>query len=280
MFFTNTVDTAYFRTLGVAVRRGRAPAPGAEREIAVSETFARRVFGGADAVGRCVTRHKADSTCMRIVGVVGDARFMSVTREPAPIFYAAMQPEADGPTTLLVRLRPGADRDAVRAAAEAVRAAVVASEPRVRFATVAPIADGMLRSALAPYRLAAAAFTAFGGLALLLAAVGLYGVVAYAVTQRTNEFGIRMALGARGADVRRLVLRHGARTALAGGVVGAAAAVAVGRALRHRLYGVEPLDPLSLVVVAAMLGAVTLLATWLPARRAARVDPAVALRAE
>jgi predicted permease len=282
MFFTNLVDTAYFRTLGLPVVRGRAHAAGAAgaREIVVSETFARRVFPGADAVGRCVTRAKSDSTCLRIVGVVRDARFLGVTGDLAPIFYGALEPAAGGPVTLLVRVRDGADARAVGGASAAVRAAVVAAEPRARFVEVAPVADGALRSALAPYRLAAAAFTAFGGLALLLAAVGLYGVVAYAVAQRTGEFGIRMALGARGADVRRLVLRQGARTALLGGAVGAAAAVAVGRALRSRLYGVEPLDPPSLAAVAALLVAVTVLATWLPARRAARVDPAVALRAE
>jgi putative ABC transport system permease protein len=120
----------------------------------------------------------------------------------------------------------------------------------------------------------------FGALALVLAAVGLYGVVAYAVTQRTREFGIRMALGARGAYVRRLVLRQGTRTALVGGVLGAALATAIGRALRSRLYGVDPLDPLSLLSVAALLALVTVLAAAIPARRAARVDPAVALRVE
>jgi hypothetical protein len=217
---------------------------------------------------------------MRIVGVVGDARFMSVTREPAPIFYSAMQPEADGPTTLLVRLRPGADRDAVRAAAEAVRAAVVASEPRVRFATVAPIADGMLRSALAPYRLAAAAFTAFGGLALLLAAVGLYGVVAYAVTQRSREFGVRMALGARAGDVVRLVVRQGVTPVAAGLALGLGGAFAGSRVLSSLLFGVSATDPLAFVGVAVFLGAVALVAAYVPARRATRVDPAIVLAGE
>lgn len=278
MFFTNAVDTAYFRTLGMGVLRGRTPA--AAGEIAVSETFARRVFPGAEAVGQCLKRDAADTTCLRVAGVVANVRSMSVTRDAAPIFYTVFAPGADGPTTLLVRLRPDADDAAVRAAGEAVRAALLTAEPRVKFATVAPVADGMLRQALASYRLAAAAFTVFGALALLLAAVGLYGVIAYAVTQRTGEFGLRMALGARGADVRRLVLRQGTRTALVGGAVGAACAVAIGRALRSRLYGVDPLDPASLLAVAALLAAVTVVASWLPARRAAQVDPAVALRAD
>jgi predicted permease len=283
MFFTNTVDTAYFRTLGVPVVRGRVPLPTAsktEREIAISETFERRVFPGVDPIGRCVSSDDKGSDCLRIVGIVRDARFLSVTRPPAPIFYRVVGEDGEGASTLLVRLRPDADPARVREGAEAVRAALVAAEPRIRFASVAPVADGMLRSALAPYRLAATTFTAFGVLALLLAAVGLYGVVAYAVTQRTNEFGIRMALGARAVDVRRLVLRQGVRTALVGGAVGAGAAVAIGRALRSRLYGVDPLDPVSLLVVGALLATVTLVAAWLPARRASRVDPVVALRAE
>jgi predicted permease len=281
MFFTNVVDSAYFRTMGIPLRSGRALAPitgRGEREIVVSETFARRVFAAADPVGRCVFRAKGDSTCLRIVGVARDANFLSVVKAPAPIFYTALGPTGGEASVLLVRFR--GDDAAVRAGAEAVRTALLAADPRIRFARVGPVAEGMLRQALSPYRLAATAFSVFGALALLLAAVGLYGVVAYAVTQRTGEFGIRMALGARGADVRRLVLRQGTRTALVGGAVGAACAVAIGRALRSRLYGVDPLDPTSLLVVGTLLAVVTLLASWLPARRAARVDPAIALRAE
>ncbi|GLC25443.1 ADOP family duplicated permease [Roseisolibacter agri] len=281
LFFTNAVDSSYFRTMGIPLVRGRAhvaAAKGAPAEVVVSETFARRVFPNGEAVGQCLTRDATDSTCMRIVGVARDARYLSVTRPPAPIFYGAAGPASDEVAAMLVRAR--GDESAVRATAEAVRAALLAAEPRIRFANVAPVADGMMRDALAPYRLAATAFTAFGALALLLAAVGLYGVIAYAVTQRTGEFGLRMALGARGADVRRLVLRQGARTALVGGALGGAAAVGIGRALRGRLFGVEPLDPVSLLAVAALLAAVTVVASWLPARRAAQVDPAVALRAD
>ncbi len=283
MFFANVVDTAYFRTMGMPLVRGRGHLPlsgGTEREIVVSETFARRVFANADAIGRCVTRKEGDSTCLRIVGVVRDVRYLSVVKPPAPIFYGALDATKEEPTTLLVRLRADADDRAVRAGVGAVRATLTTVEPRIRFASVAPVADGMLRQALGPYRLAATAFTAFGALALLMAAVGLYGVIAYAVTQRTGEFGVRMALGARSADLRRLVIRQGARTALVGGVVGVVLAVAIGRALRSRLYGVEPLDPMSLLPVAALLALVTVVAAAIPARRAARVDPVVALRAE
>ncbi|HEY0779086.1 MAG TPA: FtsX-like permease family protein, partial [Gemmatirosa sp.] len=163
----------------------------------------------------------------------------------------------------------------------AVRAAVREADPSVSLVSVGPLAtNSLLAAGFAPYRVSAAAFTLFGVLALALAAVGLYAVVAYAVAQRAGEFGIRMAIGARGRDVVALVLGQGLRTVAAGGAAGALGAVAVGRLLRARLYGVGPLDPVSLAVTAAVLIGAALLAAWLPARRAARVDPMQALRAE
>jgi ABC-type antimicrobial peptide transport system permease subunit len=161
-----------------------------------------------------------------------------------------------------------------------VAAAVQAAEPRAAFVRAEPVGDVMLRGALAPYRLTAATFTAFGLLALAVAAVGLYGAVAYTVAQRTREFGVRAALGAGARDLVRLVLGQGLRTVAVGAVIGAVGAVAAGRLLQGKLYGVDPLDPLTLAATGLVLAAAALLATWLPARRAARVDPAVALRAE
>jgi putative ABC transport system permease protein len=129
-------------------------------------------------------------------------------------------------------------------------------------------------------RVTAALVALFAAVALALAAVGIYGVVAYAVTQRTGEFGVRVALGARSRDITALVLRQGARLTLAGGVAGVVGVVAVGRLLKHRLYGVEPVDFPTLGAVAALLAASALLACWIPARRAARVSPTEALRSE
>jgi ABC-type antimicrobial peptide transport system permease subunit len=137
-----------------------------------------------------------------------------------------------------------------------------------------------ISSQLAPYRLTATAFTAFGVLALLVAAIGLYAVVAYAVARRTNEIGVRMALGATARGIQRLVLGEGLRHAALGVALGAALGMVVTRALRARLYGVAPWDAPTFVTTAVLLLATALLATWLPARRAARIAPTEALRSE
>ena len=288
MFYQQSVDTGYFRAMGIPLLRGRvfeagdadSTAPG---PLVVSATFARRVWPGADPVGQCVKHDDGrdpKAPCSRVVGVVADVRFLSATDAPPPLAYEPIARTRAGPTELVVRVSPGAPGGAA-AAVPAVRAAVLAADPRVVFADVAPLAtNSMLSSALDPYRVSAAAFTLFGALALALAAVGLYGVVAYAVAQRAGEFGLRMALGARGRDVAALVIRQGLRTVALGGTAGALGAVAVGRLLRARLYGVGPLDPVSLGATAAVLAGAALLAAWLPARRAARVDPAAALRTE
>lgn len=283
MFFMNVADTGYPAALGAAVVRGRWLAAGDDAgpgAVVVNEAFARRVWPGADAVGRCVTLDLARDACTRVAGVVRDTRYLGVTDSVAPMFYQLRPDTLRQPGALLVRVHPGAPPAAVRRVAAQVGSALRAAEPRVRFATATTVADAAFGETLAPYRLGAAAFTLFGTLALGMAAVGLYGVAAYAVAQRTGEFGVRVALGARGRDVAGLVLRQGLRTVAVGGAVGVLGAVAVGRVLRARLYGVEPLDPLTLIVATAVLATAALAATWLPARRAARVDPATALRSE
>lgn len=284
MFFTNAVDTAYFGAIGIPIVRGRAfearDAAGAGA-VVVNETFARRVWPGEEPVGKCVhTQFGDDAPCVTVVGVARDARFLSLTDELAPLFYTPLARQTSGPTQLLVQLRPGTSPAERRATTIAVRAAVTSEDPRLTFATVEPLGERMIGSMLLPYRVSAAAFSVFGALALLLAAVGLYGVVAYAVAQRAGEFGLRVALGARARDIAALVLRQGLRLTAAGAVVGIAAAVGVARLLQSRLYGVRPIDVPTLGAVALVLALTALLACWLPARRAARVDPADALRAD
>jgi predicted permease len=289
LFYTLSVDTAYFRALGVRLLRGRAfaAADGADTTrsapVLVSETFARRVWPGADPLGRCLvagTDAGQQSACMRVVGVVSDVRFLSPTDPAPPLMYHPLTTYRQGPVSLLARVAPDARGEAA-AFVPAVRAAVLGADPRIPFVDVGPVStNSLLSAALDPYRVSAAAFTLFGALALALAAVGLYGVVAYAVAQRAGEFGVRTALGARGRDVAALVLGQGLRLVALGGAAGALGAVLVGRLLRAKLYGVGPLDPVSLGASAVALAAAALLASWLPARRAARVDPATALRAE
>jgi len=284
MFFSNRVDSAYASVLGMRLARGRWLAAGDDAEpgaVVVNETFARRAWPNADPVGRCVSLRTDADVCTRVAGVVRDAHLQfAPTSDVEPMFFQLRPDSTRGPARLLVRTRAGAPDAEVRRATAAVRAALRRADPRVGFASVAPASEAAFGITLAPYRLAAAAFTLFGALALALAAVGLYGVVAYAGAQRTGEFGVRMALGARGRDVAALVLGQGLRTVTLGGAVGAFGAVAVGRLLRAKLYGVGPLDPVSLAVTAAVLAGAALLAGWLPARRASRVDPASALRAD
>jgi ABC-type antimicrobial peptide transport system permease subunit len=212
--------------------------------------------------------------------MVKDARFMGLTGDIAPIYYSPLATQSDGPAQLVVRLAPGTSAAMRRQTMAAIRGLLTSLDSRVQFASVRQLGEASIQAALGPYRVAAAAFTVFGALALLLAAIGLYGVVAYAVAQRTGEFGVRVALGARARDITTLVLRQGIRLTLVGGAFGAAGAVAVGRLLKSRLYGVEPVDFPTLGAVAALLAASALLACWIPARRAARVNPTEALRAE
>ncbi|AHG87820.1 permease [Gemmatirosa kalamazoonensis] len=285
MFFTNAVDTAYFRTLGIPVLRGRAfdgrDGPNAPGTVVVSETFAKRVFPGEDVIGKCVKTGMEDNApCTTVVGMVKDARFMGLTGDIAPIYYSPLATQSDGPAQLVVRLAPGTSAAMRRQTMAAIRGLLTSLDSRVQFASVRQLGEASIQAALGPYRVAAAAFTVFGALALLLAAIGLYGVVAYAVAQRTGEFGVRVALGARARDITTLVLRQGIRLTLVGGAFGAAGAVAVGRLLKSRLYGVEPVDFPTLGAVAALLAASALLACWIPARRAARVNPTEAFRAE
>lgn len=285
MFFTNAVGDPYFRTLGIPIVRGRtfdaSDADSMAHSVIVNETFAKRIWPGEDAVGKCVsTDTKGEGPCMRIVGVARDARFTGLTSPIAPIFFTPFSQQTSGPAQLIVSLRAGLSDSMRRQTMRALRSTIVGLDSRVPFAGVHPVGEAMFASALAPYRVSATAFTVFGVLALTLAAIGLYGVVAYAVTQRTGEFGVRIALGARARDVMSLVLRQGIRLVGVGAAIGFAAAIAVARMLRSRLYGVEPVDAPALIAVALVLAIVSLVACWLPARRASRVDPAVTLKYE
>jgi putative ABC transport system permease protein len=282
MAMANVVDTAYFRVMGIPLVRGRgfdaADRAGAPEVVVVSAGFARRYWPGEDALGKCVRLGTGPGMpCAPVVGVAGDVKTTGLQGEADPLLYTALA-QADVGSRSFAKVIARVSGPAAEHAG-AVRTAFQSADPRLPFVTAAPVAEAVAQQ-LAPWQLGAAAFSVFGALALVIASVGLYGVVSYLVAQRTTEFGIRLALGARPADVVRAVVRHGAQLAGVGLVLGLAGGAAVARLLAAKLYGVSPYEPATYLAVSALLGAVALAASYLPARRAARVDPMVSLRSD
>jgi predicted permease len=268
------VTPDYFAALGVGVVTGRGLAasdgPDAPGVVVVNQTLARRYFPGG-AIGRRI-RFREDPP-VEIVGVVADMRHDGPGRQPGPELYlpAAQQPRWE--MTLAVR---GADPVALL---PAIRAAVREVDPDQPVADQRTMRDAMT-AVLGPHRLAQRVLAGLGALALALAAVGIYAVIAQLVTERTREIGIRLALGGDPAAVRALVLRQGVAPAAWGTVAGSVLAVLAAQLLAAQFVGVRSRDPGTLLVVALVLLAVAVLAAYLPARRATRVDPLSALRAE
>ncbi len=240
----------------------------------MSEDLAARTWPGEDAVGRRLKFGRPDSreAWRTVVGVVLPTRYRELA-EPRPTLYVPAPQFIDEAQILVLRTALPLAR-----VAELARASVRAVEPGRLVTRVTPFAE-LAAAPLAGPRFSAFLIGVFGVSALLLAAVGLYAVMAAHVRQRYAEIGVRMALGATTSDVRRLVLGEGLSLAITGAAIGIAGATLAGRALRGLLFGVEPLDPASLVGAAALLALVAALACYLPARRAARLDPLVVLRA-
>jgi predicted permease len=271
-----SVGADYFRAVGVSLVEGRAfteeEVDAGAKVLVVNESFARRYWPGASAVGRQVHSSGFEAPPHTIVGVARDHKVRSAGEEPRPYLHFPAPPSTR--VALVVRTEQRAD-----AALPALRKAVLRLEPQIVFTEDATGTE-VAATTLAPTRIGAALLAAFGALALALAAVGLYGVVAYSVSQRTREMGVRVALGARRADLVRLVLRQGARLAAVGAVLGALLAALAGRVFSTLLYGVSPLDPVAFGTAAAVLLAVAAAANVAPALAAARVDPVRALRAD
>jgi predicted permease len=280
----NFVAPGYFRTLGIPLLAGRDFADAdadtgdggrAARVAIVSRAMARRYWPGRDPIGRTL-RVLGERTT--VVGVAEDARYHSLADTPGPYLYLAIAQnpvEAGlGSLSLLVRTA-----GAPAAVLPVVRRAVHDLDRKLPITGAETLAQH-LGALLLPQRFAATLLNALGLLTLALAAVGIYGVVAYAVGRRTREIGVRMALGAGMGEILRLILGRGAVRIAIGLAAGLAAAAAITRLAAGFLYGVSALDPVSFGGAALLLGAVALAATWLPARRAARIDPAIALRSE
>ncbi len=279
--YAAAVTPDYFHTMGSAIRRGRAftdaDNAGTQRVAIVNETMARLIWPGGEAIGQTM-KLGGDPEPFEVVGVVEDARRESVTDEVVVQYFVPLAQSdsafQDGVSSLMIRTAgPAAPLTS------AVRREIQASSPDLPYPAIDPM-PALFAEQLRPWRLGSSLFTLFGALGVLLAAIGLYGVLSYGVSQRTQELGIRIALGAGRRSVLGLVLRQGAQLTLAAVALGVVGALAAGRAIASLLYGVSPHNPLVLLAVATILTLVTLIASYLPARRATRVDPMVALRYE
>jgi len=279
--YTNRVSAGYFATLRTALLAGRDLAAGDRRGTTpvavVNERFAREVFGGANPVGQqfetdVLARGKmVRGQVHEIVGLVRDARYRELRAEaPATVYFALAQ--AEPPIDGLVFSVRGAGATA------AARAVLRRTAPAWRYRLGSY--PERVRDAVVRERLLAELSTVFGGLALLLAGIGLYGVLSYSVSCRRGEIGVRMALGARPADIGRWVLRQSVWTVAGGAAAGVALAAWLARFATKMLYGVPPADPAVLASGVGVLLACAAVAAWAPARRAARLDPMRALRHE
>jgi putative ABC transport system permease protein len=274
------VSPAYFKTLGISLRAGRefteADAANAPIVAVISERMARRFWSGGDAVGKRVTvGHEGDfGPWMTIVGVAADVVQSSFDREPRFVIYV---PFAQDPTPgMHLAVRAHADPAALVHAVESEVRHLDRELPVYQVETLSQL----LNDEVTGFRYIALLMTFFGALALVLASVGVYGVMSYAVSERTQEIGVRIALGARKRDVLALVFRRAMGIALAGVAVGVAAALALARVLAGLVFGVSATDAATFAGVALLLAAVALMASYIPARRATKVDPITALRYE
>jgi len=268
----NAVTPGYFETMRIPVRSGRGffdtDGPRARSVAIVSEELARRLWPGRDAVGRRIWQGSREC---EVVGVAGDVKIRRVGEDPQPQMYVPLAQSPQPRARLLVR----GEGDLSRVVSRQVQA----------LAPDLPVMESMpLREAIAfalfPQRMAGSIAGALGILGLMLTATGLYGVMAHSVSLRTREMGVRLALGARGRDLASIVVGQGLRVALAGMAVGALVAVGLARVVQGLLPGVSPTDAPTFVSVALLMTAVATAASYVPARRASRVDPAVALRSE
>jgi predicted permease len=277
----NFVGPHYLVASGIRLLMGRDIADvdraGSQPVVVVSESLARHYWPGRTPLGQCLKigfGAPPPTPCTQVVGVAADSR-TNISKVPTPrYFIPRAQHSQYWQPTIVIRVR-----EMTPALLAAIQSALRGTAADLPFVNVRPISQE-LAGQIQPYRTGAVLFTSFGIATLILAALGLYGVVAYIVLQRTRDIGIRMALGADAGRVVTTMMWQGLAPIAGGVAVGLLAAIAASGFLRNRLYGVTPADPVTFVIVVAVMGAVAALACFVPARRAARVDPVIALRAE
>jgi len=284
MVNTRWVSAGYFEAMGTRLKEGRAiedaDVEGRPPVVVVNEAFTRRYYPGASAIGKRFRIRGLDASgpprsWSTIVGVVADVRHSNLEdAPPAQVYSSVFQGEPADSLYVAVHTRVAPDAMVSR-----LRRTVRSIDPRLPMTDVHVMGE-LVSDAGARRRFQTTLLTGFGAVALALAAIGLYGLMSYMVRRRTREIGVRLALGARTSDVLLLVAGHGARVTLLGLAIGSVAALALARVLVSMLYGVAPTDPRALVATSLVLMGTAILACYVPARRAVRVDPVHALRAD
>ncbi|HSA57578.1 MAG TPA: ADOP family duplicated permease [Gemmatimonadaceae bacterium] len=279
--YINAVGHEYFATMGMRLTRGRGFEPedvaGAPWVAVVNETMERLLWPGASALGKCLYIGDGPPACSRVVGVVHDARMDRLQEEDVAQYYVPIvQNQWRAPALRSLAIRPRGEPEVV---ARVVARTMQSLSPDLPFADVRSL-QSLVAPQQRPWRLGAVLFLVFGGLALVVAAVGLYSVVSYDTAQRTHELGVRAALGARRQALVRLVVRDGLTYAGLGAALGLALALALGRRVESLLFEVSPRDPLLLGAAVLVMLLVALIASAIPAARATQADPARALRSE
>ncbi len=273
-----TASPGYFRTMQTRLVAGRDfdthDTPESTRVGIVNEAFARRLFPGEDALGKRFRTNPASTNWTQIVGIVQDGKYQSLNDVSSPAYFAARSQRYESTITVVARSPEPPDQLVRR-----LQQVISSLDPTLPFFQADSLEDHM-RLPLLPARIAASMLGAFGLLAVILAATGVYGMLAYAISRRTREIGIRVAIGAQRGNVIQLVLQRAALIVVAASLAGVALALALGRFFTPILYGVSPKDPATYALALAMMAAIAVAACFVPTLRALRIDPAVALRDE
>jgi predicted permease len=267
----------YFDVMGIPLRGRdfRDDENKKESRVAiVNETFAKKFFNGQSPIGRRFNWGGPKAPFFEIVGVVPDGKYNSLGEDPKPAVYPPLYRDYSGQITLVAR-----SRGDLRQVLAALRGVVQALDPSISVYAAKTLKEHMGTS-LFPARMAAIALGSFGVLALILAAVGIYGVMSHVVAGRTREIGLRMALGAQLSDVQKLILKQGMFLAAIGSICGLVIALGGARMMKSLLYDVSTSDPITFTCIASLLFGIAFFACWIPARRASRIEPMIALRAE